>query len=274
MPSKLKLSRAEAEATLRDRIERGNEVLRNLRTNNPIECMPIYDNWREYNVELLGRMFSRPVYKSEYLDKVRYTAAPQPRYRRANAITSLTEEIRCLSSLLDRLPLIELEETQPLTQEGGTDAVIFIGHGHSAIWKDLRDFIRDRIGMPLEEFNRVSPAGIAVTERLAEMLNRAHFAFLVLTGEDELTDGTLHARENVIHEAGLFQGRLGFRRAIILLEEGCQEFSNIHGLGQIRFPTGNIAASFEEIRQVLEREQLIASGRAALDRRLSLEGAG
>ena len=62
---------------------------------------------------------------------------------------------------------------------------------------------------------------------------------------------------NVIHEAGLFQGRLGFQRAIVLLEEGCEEFSNIQGLGQIRFPAGNISAAFEEIRQVLEREEII-----------------
>jgi predicted nucleotide-binding protein len=64
----------------------------------------------------------------------------------------------------------------------------------------------------------------------------------------------MNARLNVIHEAGLFQGRLGFQKAIILLEEGCEEFSNIHGLGQIRFPDGNISAKFEEIRKVLERE--------------------
>ena len=57
-----------------------------------------------------------------------------------------------------------------------------------------------------------------------------------MTAEDEQPDGTLRARENVIHEAGLFQGRLGFEKAIILLEEGCEEFSNIEGLGQIRFP--------------------------------------
>ena len=62
------------------------------------------------------------------------------------------------------------------------------------------------------------------------MLDRALFAFLVMTGEDQHGDGTTHARENVIHEAGLFQGRLGFEKAIILLEEGCAEFSNIHGL--------------------------------------------
>jgi len=74
---------------------------------------------------------------------------------------------------------------------------------------------------------------------------------------DEMADGALQARMNVVHEAGLFQGRLGFTRAIVLLEEGCQEFSNIQGLGQIRFPGGNISAVFEEVRRVLERENLI-----------------
>jgi predicted nucleotide-binding protein len=62
---------------------------------------------------------------------------------------------------------------------------------------------------------------------------------------------------NVVHEAGLFQGRLGFSRAIVMLEEGCEQFSNIEGLGQIRFPQGNISAVFEEVRRVLEREGLI-----------------
>lgn len=66
-----------------------------------------------------------------------------------------------------------------------------------------------------------------------------------------------HARENVVHEVGLFQGHLGFRKAIILLEEGCSEFSNIVGLSQIRFPQSNISACFEEIRLVLEREGII-----------------
>ena len=62
---------------------------------------------------------------------------------------------------------------------------------------------------------------------------------------------------NVIHEAGFFQGRLGFSKAIVVLEDGCTEFSNIQGLGQIRFQKGKISAAFEEIRQVLEREGLL-----------------
>ncbi|MGN6814523.1 MAG: TIR domain-containing protein, partial [Solirubrobacterales bacterium] len=68
--------------------------------------------------------------------------------------------------------------------------------------------------------------------------------FLVLTAEDEQADGTKRSRQNVVHEAGLFQGRYGFERAIIMLEEGCEPFSNIDGLGHISFPRGNIKAAF------------------------------
>jgi predicted nucleotide-binding protein len=132
---------------------------------------------------------------------------------------------------------------------------IFIGHGRSPIWRELKDFLKDRLNLSPEEFNSVPVAGTATTARLREMLQRASFAFIIMTAEDEQPDGKKRARENVVHEVGLFQGRLGFERAIILLEEGCEEFSNIHGLGHIRFPKGNIGAKFEEIRQVLEREQ-------------------
>jgi predicted nucleotide-binding protein len=133
---------------------------------------------------------------------------------------------------------------------------VFIGHGRSPAWKDLKDFIQDRLSLPSDEFNRVPVAGITNIARLSQMLEDAALAFLVLTAEDEHADGKLQARMNVIHEAGLFQGKLGFTRAIILLEEGCEEFSNIQGLGQIRFPKGNIKAVFEDVRQVLEREGL------------------
>ncbi len=134
---------------------------------------------------------------------------------------------------------------------------IFIGHGHSSEWKELKDFLQDRLFLEWDEFNREPTAGLATKERLHEMLENARFAFLLMTAEEEHPDNTLHARENVIHEIGLFQGKLGFRKAIVLLEEGCQEFSNIIGLTQIRFPKGNIRAEFEEIRRVLEREGIL-----------------
>ena len=135
---------------------------------------------------------------------------------------------------------------------------VFIGHGRSRLWKDLKDFVQDRLKLPWDEFNRVPVAGVTNIARLSEMLDAAAIAFLVLTAEDETADGAMQARMNVIHEAGLFQGRLGFTRAIVLLEDGCEQFSNIEGLGQIRFPAGNISAAFEEIRRVLEREGIIS----------------
>ena len=135
---------------------------------------------------------------------------------------------------------------------------VFIGHGRAGAWRELKDFIQDRVRLPWDEFNRVPVAGVTNIARLSEMLDASAIAFLVMTAEDEMADGTLQARMNVIHEAGLFQGRLGFSRAIVMLEEGCTEFSNVAGLGQIRFPRGNIAAAFEDVRRVLEREGLIA----------------
>jgi len=134
---------------------------------------------------------------------------------------------------------------------------VFVGHGRSRVWRDLKDFLQDRLKLPWDEFNRVPVAGVTNIARLSEMLDAAAIAFLVMTAEDEMADGALQARMNVIHEAGLFQGRLGFSRAVVMLEEGCEEFSNIEGLGQIRFPRGNISAAFEEVRRVLEREGLI-----------------
>jgi predicted nucleotide-binding protein len=134
---------------------------------------------------------------------------------------------------------------------------VFIGHGRASAWRELKDFVQDRLGLPWDEFNRVPVAGITNIARLAEMLDAGAIAFLVMTAEDELLDGEIQARMNVVHEAGLFQGRLGFTKAIVLMEDGCKEFSNIQGLGQIRFPKKNIAASFEEVRRVLEREGLL-----------------
>lgn len=149
------------------------------------------------------------------------------------------------------------EKTRGIASKQGNK--IFIGHGGSAAWRELKDFIEERLELEVDEFNRKPVAGITNIVRLSEMLDDAAIGFLVMTAEDEQADGSVRARQNVIHEAGLFQGRLGFTRAIIVLEEGCEAFSNIDGLGHIRFPKKKIKAAFEEVRQVLEREGLLPS---------------
>jgi predicted nucleotide-binding protein len=109
-------------------------------------------------------------------------------------------------------------------KSGGTGTTIFIGHGHSSVWRELQVFLEKRLRLSVEEFNSVSVAGIPTANRLEEMLNDAAFAFLVMTAEDEMPDGKLQARLNVVHEAGLFQGKLGFKKAIISLRMGVKIF--------------------------------------------------
>ena len=148
-----------------------------------------------------------------------------------------------------------LEERRKMTAIGK----IFIGHGYSPDWRELKEFLQERMHLTVDEFNSVPTAGVPTASRLEELLDDAAFAFLILTAEDEQPDGTLRPRENVVHEAGLFQGRLGFKKAILLLEETCEKFSNAVGLGHIPFPSGNIKATFEQVREVLEREKVIDS---------------
>lgn len=142
----------------------------------------------------------------------------------------------------------------PVTERVIPPPKIFVGHGGNPQWRDLKDHLHEKHGYAIEAYEIGAREGHAVRDILEEMLDESSFALLVLTGEDETKDGQLRARQNVVHESGLFQGRLGFSRAIILLEEGTEEFSNIAGLQQIRFSKGKIKESFGDVLAVLKRE--------------------
>ncbi len=142
------------------------------------------------------------------------------------------------------------KDTKPIKME----PIIFIGHGQSEQWRDLKDHLHEKHRYHIEAYEIGARAGHEIRDVLEKMLNISSFAILVMTGEDKDEEGNLHARENVIHELGLFQGNLGFSKAIILLEEGTQEFSNIQGIQQIRYSKGRIKETFGEVLATLKRE--------------------
>ena len=131
---------------------------------------------------------------------------------------------------------------------------IFIGHGKSAQWKELKDHLHEKHEYEVIAYETGARAGHEIRDILGEMMDKASFAVLVMTGEDETGGGKMRARQNVIHELGLFQGRLGFAKAIVLLEDGTEEFSNLHGVQQIRYGKGNIKETFGEVLATLRRE--------------------
>lgn len=133
-------------------------------------------------------------------------------------------------------------------------ARIFIGHGASPDWQPLKTYLSDEIHFTVEAYETLPRAGFDIKEILQAALNANNFALLVMTAEDQQADNSLHARQNVVHEAGLFQGRLGFKRAIVILEEGTEEFSNIAGLQQLRYSKGSIRSIFGDVISTLNRE--------------------
>ena len=141
-----------------------------------------------------------------------------------------------------------------LVNEIKSQLKIFIGHGRNKQWRDLKDHLQDKHNFEVISYETGARAGYTITEVLEEMSSRASFALLVLTAEDSGIDGNIRARENVIHEVGLFQGRLGFKKGIIVLEDGCNEFTNISGIQQIRFKKGSIKETYGDILATIYRE--------------------
>lgn len=142
-------------------------------------------------------------------------------------------------------------ETVPAPKE---EAVVFIGHGRSNAWMFLRDHLRDQHGLRIECYEAGNRAGHTIRDILGSMIEKSSIALLVMTAEDAQGDGKMRARQNVVHEAGLFQGRLGWSRAIILLEKGVEQFSNVQGIQYIEFTKDNIRETFGDVLGAIRRE--------------------
>jgi hypothetical protein len=128
-----------------------------------------------------------------------------------------------------------------------TTKKIFIGHGQDEQWRLLKDHLHHQQGYEVSFYEAAPRAGLVTPEVLKGMLEESDIAFLVFTGEITQPDGSIHARDNVIHELGLFQGYLGFPNAIMLLEDGVYEHSNVHGINQIRFAKGKLQEKYGDI---------------------------
>ncbi len=122
---------------------------------------------------------------------------------------------------------------------------VFIAHGRSKQWEVVRDFVSAEYDVAaFETDDRTSEATLNVVER---MIAESHAAIIVLTGEDETTDGRKLARQNVVHEMGFAHGLLGISNTIVMLENGAEEPSNFAGFTQVRFERGEVHTKRQEI---------------------------
>jgi sugar/nucleoside kinase (ribokinase family) len=149
-----------------------------------------------------------------------------------------------------------------IDDETSSQKRVFIGHGRDAQWLHVKDCVASW-GLRPTYFESVPAAGRFVSEVLAEQALGADFAIIVATAEDTDVSGNRRGRQNVVHEIGLMQGRLGWAKVAILLEEGVEPFTNIAGLQHIPFATGRIRQAFHELEGMLIREGLLRPPAAA-----------
>ncbi len=191
-------------------------------------------------------------YGSGYDFDLSFSGSPYIRESAISIKAPTRKQIEALFEIFERyLPESKLPE---IPKPEPPKPIIFIGHGGSKQWSELKDHLHDKHSYEIEAYEIGARAGHEIRDILEDMLDKSSFAILVMTGEDKDAEGKIHARENVIHELGLFQGKLGFDKAIILLEEGTEEFSNIKGINQIRFSKGNIKETFGDVLATLKRE--------------------
>jgi predicted nucleotide-binding protein len=121
---------------------------------------------------------------------------------------------------------------------------VFISHGRAGDWREVQAFIEKDVGIKTLELEQEPNLGRTVLEKLRQEAERCTSAVIVMTGDDVDADGSVRARENVLHEIGYFQGKYGLSAVCLLHEEGTNIPSNIHGLVYIPFTKGTVRATF------------------------------
>ena len=129
---------------------------------------------------------------------------------------------------------------------------IFISHGRSPLWNEVERFVRTQLEIDVVILKDQVNRGRTVIEKLEEETDECHYAIIVMTAEDEQADGSVRARQNVVHEIGFFQGKFGRENVLVLRQESVEEFSNIAGIVYEPFIGNNIQSTFERIRSEID----------------------
>ena len=129
---------------------------------------------------------------------------------------------------------------------------IFISHGQSKEWYKIQAFVEKDLHYSTVELAQQPNLGRSILQKLNEESNKCNIAIILMTGDDMFEKGEIRARENVLHEIGFFQGKLGLEKVVLLHEEGVNIPSNIHGLVYIPFPKDTAEAALGALTRELK----------------------
>lgn len=259
----LRVSRADAEARISERISLGQEMLTALeqlwreasgRTGyeNPptpehakgrASFWSDYSRWDEFNKTLLERLFDSAKIAAEY-NAPRESEASYGVFlvEIENLQNNVKADLQKLRSIKDRLPLFEPARAVSASQNASdeNEQVIFVVHGRNEEVLAKTELLLEKLCLKhivlRDQVESGSPTLIAKFERHAK---GARYAVILMTGDDEgrCMQGSEplspRARQNVILELGFFVGTLTRAKVCVLYEGGVEKPSDILGVEHI-----------------------------------------
>lgn len=150
-----------------------------------------------------------------------------------------------------------LERIETLNAPQTAPPGVFLVHHESAYREVVRRFVEEDCGLPVYELTSSDITRRDFAAFLSEQMPKCSFAICLLGKNQPMADGRVRADQNVVYQAGFFQGRYGFGRVALLFEEGCEPFSNIAGIVRLDFPSPQVDSTFIDLQRMLQREGLM-----------------
>lgn len=259
-PAALIVPRAEAEAKLAARIEKGEGLRPRLAEGSAEEE---YKTWDAYNHDLLARIFSDGSIATEY-----DYAGPPARVinlsrshddswipggsRRVQPDVSgkLDAKLAKLRSIRERLEVFDAPTEAAASSPGAASIqpqslssrkAAFIVHGHDGEAREATARVLGLLGVEAIILHERPNEGRTILEKFEKHSAEAPYAIVLLTGDDvggKPNDLHARARQNVILELGFFWGSLGRERVCVLHERGVELPSDLQGLVRVEIDAG------------------------------------
>lgn len=253
-PIELAVPREEARQRLVERIELGQQLAKEqINTAEALdESKNAYRKWSDFNAELLKQLFTTDALSKEY-SWWGMAAIPMGRESLGQMIAkhheSITEKLRRLDSIAERLELYPLASSMQITESAkhpaaeptGRNKKVFVVHGRDELAKTSLEVFLHEIGLEPIVLHRQADEGLTVIEKFEKCAD-VGYAFILLTPDevaylvseegrpDAERTKERRARPNVIFEFGYFVGKLGRSRVCCVYTGDVALPSDVHGM--------------------------------------------
>lgn len=147
-----------------------------------------------------------------------------------------------------------LQQTESLARNAVQPTAVLIMCDDDRYRHQVQRFITERCHLSVQEWRSGRMAANDLISELDRELSHCSFAVCLLGDDASGAGSRKRANQDAVHQAGILQGRYGFGRVALLIEEGCDMFSNLAGLIRLDFPVGRVETTFLELERMLQRE--------------------